>query len=69
MALKRIKYVSIHADDDENSALVAMSLASFTVAGARCFDPNEERRLKTIIDAGGREVSHCDVFVTAFYSI
>merc|ERR1712224_1015309 len=51
-AMNRIEFVPFGADMGIG---VLQELKQFRTSGARCYDPNEENRLKTVIKATGEE--------------
>merc|ERR1712039_220061 len=53
-AIERLKFVPLHSDMDQDN--VINQLAKFDHSRAHCYDPNEEFRLRAVIDAvGGRQ--------------
>lgn len=50
LAENRVNFVPLHGEDDAGSL---NSLESFDVCAARCYDPNEEARLMSVIEAVG----------------
>jgi hypothetical protein len=56
-ALRRVELVVVHADDPTTEDEPAFNiLVNFDVEKAHCYDPNEEARLRKVIDAVGTEM-------------